>query len=230
MNLKETLRYLGYRGKEADEQTLKLIGECWEELEEKTQRRACFREFPLVFLEDRIDMGCLQTESRDLRKNLEGCSLVVLFAVTLGVMADNLIRRYSRLEMSRAVVMQAAAAAMLEDYCDQVNEELRLEYEKRGMFLRPRFSPGYGDFPLGCQPALLGGLEASKRVGITLTDSYLMMPSKSVTAVIGVSKERRSVPRCSGQGGTLEASKEERGAGKCLECNKKDCLYRRKTI
>ena len=40
MNLKETLRYLGYRGKEADEQTLKLIGECWEELEEKTQRRA----------------------------------------------------------------------------------------------------------------------------------------------------------------------------------------------
>ena len=119
---------------------------------------------------------------------------------------------------------------MLEDYCDQVNEELRLEYEKRGMFLRPRFSPGYGDFPLGCQPALLGGLEASKRVGITLTDSYLMMPSKSVTAVIGVSKERRSVPRCSGQGRTPEASKEERGAGKCLECNKKDCLYRRKTI
>ena len=68
MNLKETLRYLGYRGKEADEQTLKLIGECWEELEEKTQRRACFREFPLVFLEDRIDMGCLQQRAGTLGK------------------------------------------------------------------------------------------------------------------------------------------------------------------
>ena len=64
---------------------------------------------------------------------------------------------------------------------------------------------------------------------VSLRDNYETL-LKMGYQVIGVSKERRSVPRCSGQGGTLEASKEERGAGKCLECNKKDCLYRRKTI
>lgn len=238
MNLKETLRYLGYKDQEADEQTLKLIGECWEELEQKAERRACFREFPLVFKDDGIDVGCFQTESRALRKNLRGCNQVVLFAATLGIQADNLIRRYGHFQMSKAVVLQAAAAAMLEDYCDQVNEELRLIYEKRGLLLRPRFSPGYGDFPLECQPALIRGLEAGKRIGITLTDSLLMIPSKSVTAVIGVGSSGREDAkridendggfRPDGAGKTSE--KKERYGGKCALCANTDCLYRRKII
>lgn len=215
MNLRETLRYLGYKGNpaQADEQTVKLAGECWLELEEKAEKRACFREFPLTVQEGRIDMECFQTKSLALEKNLRNCRQVVLFAATLGVWPDNLIRRYSHVQMSRAVVMQAAAAAMLEDYCDEVNEELRQEYEKRGLYLRPRFSPGYGDFPLGCQPALIRGLEADKRIGITLTDSLLMMPSKSVTAVIGVSQVKRE---CAVKG--------------CDACGRTDCVYRRETV
>ena len=112
--------------------------------------------------------------------------------------------------MSRAVVMQAAAAAMIEEYCDQVCSALKEEYEARGEYLRPRFSPGYGDFPLECQPALLGALEAGKRIGIKLTDSLLMMPSKSVTAVMGISKKPH---RCDVRG--------------CEACGKTDCAYRR---
>ena len=112
--------------------------------------------------------------------------------------------------MSKAVVLQAAAAAMLEDYCDQMNEELEKKYEEKGLYLRPRFSPGYGDFSLECQPALLGCLEAGKRIGITLTDSLLMAPSKSVTAVIGISR----IP------GTC-------GMRSCQDCEKRDCAYRR---
>ena len=220
MDLKETLRYLGYRGKDGDEQTLRLIRESWEELEQKAEKRACYREFPLKFQDKCIDMGCLQTKSRDLENHLEGCTQVVLFAATLGVQADNLIRRYSHLEMSRAVVIQAAAAAMLEEYCDQVNEEIRIEYEKKGLFLRSRFSPGYGDFPLSCQPALIGGLEAGKRIGIALTDSCLMLPTKSVTAVIGAGPVRQ------GSAGRGQGD----GAGGCGACSKTDCLYRRKRI
>lgn len=77
-------------------------------------------------------------------------------------------------------------------------------------YLRPRFSPGYGDFPLDCQQRLLDSLEAGKRIGIKLTDSLLMMPSKSVTAVMGVSKKPY---RCDVKG--------------CESCGKRDCLYRR---
>ena len=214
MNLKDTFRYLGYGSSQADEQTLKLAEECWEELERTAVKRSCFREDPLSFPEDgRMDLGCFQVASRALFKNLEHCRAVVLFAATLGTGPDILIRKYSRLQMSRAVVMQAAAAAMLEDYCDEINGEIRREYERQGLFLRPRFSPGYGDFSLECQPALLGGLEAGKRVGIALTEGFLMAPSKSVTAVIGVGADKG----CAASEG-------------CGTCKKRDCAYRRGEI
>ena len=145
-----------------------------------------------------------------MSRNLADCHKIIVFAATLGTGADHLIHKYSRLEMSRAVVMQAAAAAMIEEYCDQVCSGLKAEYEARGEYLRPRFSPGYGDFPLECQPALLGALEAGKRIGIKLTDSLLMMPSKSVTAVMGISKKPH---RCDVRG--------------CEACGKTDCAYRR---
>lgn len=213
MNLGETLRYLGYKGQTADCQILSLAETCWRELEEAADRRACWQEYGLVFLPGgEIDMECLRVKSRALLKNLEGCERAALFAATLGVRVDRLIRRCCHLRMSKAVVMQAAAAAMLEDYCDEVNEKLRREYQGQGWYLRPRFSPGYGDFPLECQPGLLRGLEAGRRVGITLTDSLLMVPSKSVTAVIGLSRHEA---RCTRTG--------------CEACARTDCGYRKET-
>ena len=109
------------------------------------------------------------------------------------------------------MVLQAAAAAMIEDYCDEKNRELSMEAEKRGLFLRPRFSPGYGDFSISCQQDLCRALAAEKTVGITLTESFMMNPSKSVTAVIGAG---RAFLPCGGSG--------------CGTCGKKDCMYRRR--
>lgn len=210
MNVKETLRYLGYHGQEADSLVLALVEQCWQELERISSPKSVYQEYPLRFFEeDGIDGYGFRTHSRALRRNLDGCMQVILFAATLGSGVDTLLLRYNRLQMSKAVVFQAAAAAMLEDYCDQVNEEIRKEYEKKGLFLRPRFSPGYGDFSLDCQPALLQCLEAGKRVGITLTDSLLMAPSKSVTALIGISD----------QPGMRERKT-------CQACEKKGCAYR----
>ena len=182
---KEILRYLGYRGQEADEQVKALIESCVDQLSAAADPRSAYREFPLKLLPDHmIDGGCFQAKSRNLAKNLKDCTSVV--------------------------VMQAGAAAMIEDYCNQICTGLRKEYEERGLYLRPRFSPGYGDFPLDCQPALLEGIQAGKRLGIRLTDSFLMMPSKSVTAVMGVGK---TPYRCVVEG--------------CEACGKKDCPYRR---
>ena len=208
---KEILRYLGYGKNQADESVLNLVESCVEELSRAAEPKSISREFPLTLLPDgEIDGGCFKTRSRNLSKNLKDCISVVVFAATLGLGADHLIQKYTRIQMSRAVVLQAAAAAMIEDYCNEVCTRLRQEYETRGLYLRPRFSPGYGDFPLSCQPALLDGLEAGKRIGIKLTDSFLMMPSKSVTAVMGVGQRPF---RC-----------EVRGCG---ACQRTDCLYRR---
>lgn len=211
MNVKETLRYLGYHGQEADSQVLALIEQCWQELERAASPKSVYQGYPLRFYEDYgIDVCGFRTRSKALKKNLNGCEEAVMFAATLGTGVDMLLKRYGKLQMSKAVVIQAAAAAMLEDYCDEINEEIRIGYEKKGKFLRPRFSPGYGDFSLDCQPALLQCLEAAKRIGITLTDSFLMIPSKSVTAIIGISE--KPAGRCSIRG--------------CQNCEKRDCEYR----
>lgn len=210
--IREILRYLGDpKGKETtDAEVLDLIASCVAELEEAVHPKHLFREFPLKLEKEWIDGGCFQTKSRALGKNLKDCESIIVFAATLGTGADYLLGRYTRVKMSRAVVMQAASAALLEEYCDQICRQLSEDYEKKERFLRPRFSPGYGDFSLEVQPRLLDALEAGKRLGIKLTDSLLMLPSKSVTAVIGVSK----IPgKCRIKG--------------CEECLKTDCLYRR---
>lgn len=210
---KEIFRYLGYGGHEPDAQTERLADECVEELERVADIRILKREFPLTIREDGIiDGGCFVTDSKNLLKNLGGCGRVLVMAVTLGPEVDRRLARYGKLSMAKAVVMQAAAASMIEACCNQICLAWREEYEKQGSFLRPRFSPGYGDFPLTCQQGILDGLEAGKRIGITLTDGGLMMPSKSVTAVIGISR----IP------GTCEVEG-------CEACGKKDCIYRRES-
>ena len=209
---REILRYLGdQKGKEQeDKAVLELISSCVAELEAGISPKHIYREFPLQVSGETIDGGCFQTKSKALGKNLKDCESIILFAATLGTGTDYLLGRYSRIKMSRAVVMQAAATALLEEYCDRICRQLSKEYEKQERFLRPRFSPGYGDFSLEIQPKLLDALEAGKRLGIKLTDSLLMLPSKSVTAVLGVSK----IPGiCRVQG--------------CEVCLKEDCLYRR---
>lgn len=209
-NEKEILRYLGHRGQEVPDNVEQLITECKLELERDAAPRAVWREYPLSIRGHVLDMTCLQTESKSLERNLKDCERILLFGATLGSQVDVLLQRYGRIQMSKAVVMQAASVAMLESFCDEKNEELKQQYLEQGWYLRPRFSPGYGDFPLECQRQIVPALELGKRIGVTLTDSLLMAPSKSVTAVIGASRLLR---QCSVQG--------------CEVCEKRDCEYRR---
>jgi cobalamin-dependent methionine synthase I len=112
--------------------------------------------------------------------------------------------------MAKAVVMQACATAMLEEYCDKVQNEIAMKLSAEHLYLRPRFSPGYGDFSILHQREILNMLDAPKRIGLTMTDAYMLAPTKSVTAVIGVSNTKEL---CHQKG--------------CEECTKVDCLYRR---
>ena len=209
-NEREILRYLGHRGQEIPENVEELIKECERELEQMASPRAMWKEYPLSIHDHVLDMGFLQTKSKSLERNLRDCERVILFAATLGSRVDVLLHRYNMIQMSKAVVMQAASVAMLETFCDEKNQELKCSYEAKGWYLRPRFSPGYGDFPLECQREIAPALEMGKRIGVNLTDTLLMMPSKSVTAVIGASRLPRN---CTVQG--------------CEVCAKRDCAYRR---
>ena len=112
--------------------------------------------------------------------------------------------------LAKAAMVQAAGAAGIESYVDQIEEGIRQDAKKRGWYLRPRFSPGYGDFALDHQKDIFQILECEKRIGLTLTEGNLMMPSKSVTAVIGFTTEERK--SCQME--------------KCSLCAKTDCEFR----
>ena len=211
---KEAVRYLGYGSHAIDDDTLALIGSSFEELERTAGRRIIYRIFDVSFQgETGLKIGTMEVDSRNLRRNLDGCRNVIVLGATLGAGVDMLLRRYSLTDMARVVVLQACAAALLEEYLDECQEELRLEQEAQGLYLRPRFSPGYGDFPIECQRDLIRVLDCARSIGLTLTEGCMMAPSKSVTAVIGAG---RTVIRCHRQG--------------CESCEKIDCIYRRDTL
>ena len=160
------------------------------------------------------DFGCFSVRSEQLAKNLQGCDKVLLLAATAGVGIDRLIGKYGRIAPSKALMFQAIGAELVEAVCDRFSKE----YEKeRNCILRPRFSPGYGDLPLEVQKAIFAVLDCAKKIGLTLNDSLLMSPSKSVTAFVGIIAGE---PEC-----TIEMGKDEE-KGKCEVCEKRDCAYR----
>ncbi|PWJ52229.1 vitamin B12 dependent-methionine synthase activation domain-containing protein [Faecalicatena contorta] len=214
MLTKEAIRYLGYGKHAVDDSTLALISDSFRNLEAAAGRKSIYRIFDLEQIaDDKFIIGKAEIQSRNLGRNLRGCSKIVLFGATLGTEVDRLITRTSLTDMAKAVIHQACAAAMLEEYCDECQRNIGRELEAEGLYLRPRFSPGYGDFDIRHQAVLMQMLDCAKHIGLTMTDSYMMTPTKSVTAVIGASA---TMEKCHIKG--------------CESCGKKDCTYRRDTL
>ncbi len=208
---KEAVRYLGYGNHAIDGRTLALISNSFQELEMEADRRSIYRIFDVYLGEESLSIGTLKIKSKNLNRNLKGCEKAYILAATLGVGVDALLRRYTLTDMARVVILQACAAAMLEEYLDCCQDILRREQEREGYYLRPRFSPGYGDFSITHQERILCILDAPKKIGLSLTAGNMLAPTKSVTAIIGLSK--LNIP-CHIQG--------------CEACEKIDCGYRRR--
>ena len=131
----------------------------------------------------------IEMHSKDLARNCRGCSALVMMSATIGPGCDFLIRRAEAVSMTDAAIYQAAGAAMVEEWCDRVNAKIRDEMQQHGYHARPRFSPGYGDLPLELQKDFFRILNLPRTCGISLGDTLLMSPSKSVTAFIGLARD-----------------------------------------
>lgn len=211
--MKEVFRYAGIPVKEIsslDDETKKLAETAVEKIRSVMNPKACYVRFDVKIKTDNsqldatsqpadisndnttsntrpvITFSKYKIESKDLAANLKDCNSIYLFAATLGSAVDKEIQKASRINPALAVMLQAAGAMFIESYCDTLQNEL-LEEEKKdsGEFV-PRYSPGYGDVPLENQKIFFEVLQCEKNLGLTLTDSLLMMPEKSVTAFIGI--------------------------------------------
>lgn len=211
IDFKEAARYLGYRNTEPNAAAMELIEECAAAVQKEAEPKHIYRRFDLEITEDGvIKAGGLEMKSSSLMRNFTGCGEVIFFAATLGNGPDMLMNRYSKLSISRAAVLQAVAAAAIEGYCNECQRSIEKELAAENIYVRPRFSPGYGDLPLTLQPDFLRVLNAQKTVGIYLSEGGIMLPEKSVTALMGLSRENS---RCHIEG--------------CEACGRTDCAYRR---
>ena len=186
---KEILRYAMMPSTATAPEELPL-GECLAAARSAVRCRAVWQRYPLGWHEKELDLGFAKTASQNLRKHLEGCTEILLFACTAGGEIDRRINREKVLSPVRGLLMSAIGSQQVEGACDRLCEELEKEYPERQLI--SRYSPGYGDLPLTLQRDVFKALDCERTIGVTLTESLLMQPSKSVTAVIGM-KERKTV-------------------------------------
>lgn len=184
VNYGEACRYAG--GKRGDAALESALEECYARLSGGLCYRVCYTELALQKRGELLDLSFAKTTSEDLKKMLDGCERILLFAATVGQAPDRMILRHMRLSPYKALLFQAAGSERVEALCDLFCADMAREYDEKGFGLTPRFSPGYGDLPLSLQREVFAALMPERHLGLTLGESLLMSPSKSVTAIIGL--------------------------------------------
>ncbi|MCD8199219.1 MAG: Vitamin B12 dependent methionine synthase activation subunit [Phascolarctobacterium sp.] len=200
----EALRYMGTRKDDIDAGVLADM--VYLKLRNEVQARYILQRYSCNVDEGGITLECgMRFISKDIARHLRGCGALFILAATLGSRIDTAIRRLTMQSVAEGAAAQAVAAALIEGYCDEIQEKA----ETGGLKQRSRFSPGYGDWSIVEQKKIFELLNCPKKVGITLTEGLMMVPSKSVTAVIGLAED---------SGGTVS---------KCSICVNNDCAYRK---
>ena len=159
IDIRQAARYFGARG-EADSATLALLERCAAPLLAAATPRAVWLE---ADVESLAQVGILKGE--DIFRHLEGCREALLLAVTLGPGADSQIRRAGVGDIAAGVASDALGSALAEQAADAAEAELRQWAAGQDRYLTGRFSPGYGDWPIGVQPLVAAALDTARRVG-----------------------------------------------------------------
>ncbi len=200
----EALRYMGTRKDDIDAGVL--VDMVYLKLRNEVQARYILQRYSCNVDEEGVTLDCgMRFISKDIARHLRGCGALFVLAATLGSRIDTAIRRLTMQSVSEGAAAQAVGAALIESYCDEIQEKAETGRLKQ----RSRFSPGYGDWPIVEQKKIFELLNCSKKIGITLTEGLMMVPSKSVTAVIGLTEDSEDT------------------ADKCSICVNKDCVYRK---
>lgn len=214
LNRAEILRYLGYKDTTVTKRIERLIERCERETLEVIQPKYIYKRFSIE--EDREGVKVLNTplilSGKDISEHVKNCREIYLLGATAGIELDRRIRRYMITEPDVGVVMDSCGIQAVEQIADIAEKEIEARVENEGFHLTWRFSPGYGDLPLETQKELVRILDTHRKIGVSLTQSCLMVPSKSITAILGVSD-----------------MKQDHRANKCDYCNNCiRCEFRKK--
>lgn len=218
----EVLRYLGYSGQTINTELKNIIRECILLTNNKINPRYVLRIYPIHKKIEKDSKGnskyivklmntSLEIESRDIYKLLEGCSECLLMATTLGIEIEREIKKYSYSDLTKGIIIDSCATTAIEGVCDLVESKVREELLEQEKYITNRYSPGYGDLSININNEIINILRTQSNIGLTITDSNIMLPRKSVIAIMGISESNQITHKKS-----------------CLNCNNyNSCKYRK---
>lgn len=178
---KEVLKTLGYENESLDESVKELLLVCEKEL--KKVINACFVYRVFDYCEGEMKDSGFELEGETIKEHLDGCCRCVCFCTTLGSEVDNLIRKKQITSMAEAMMIDNMASYLVEKACDHAEEIIMKDFDADKTF---RYGLGYGDFPITKQKEFLNLLDASRQVGVHVNEASMLMPTKSVTCLIGI--------------------------------------------
>lgn len=214
INSNEVLRYLGYKGQTLDERIITNIEKSKDLVRSAINLRYMVKRYKIEEVKEGISLKETNfiLKGQDIKKHLKLCKECILIAVTLSNDFERLLRLYERKSLSESIIMDSCGTTAIEEGCDLLEESIRKDMEKENKYITARYSPGYGDLPIEIQNDFINLLNCQKEIGLTCSENNILIPRKSVTAIIGISEENI-----------------KKQTQKCAVCLKnKDCLYRRK--
>ena len=150
---------------------------------------------------------------KSISRHLENCDKVICMAVTIGESIETEItNKFDRGEYIASILLDAAATTAVEQAADAIEKKIKQDISSKGYSMRWRFSPGYDDWSLSQQLEIYN-LSGAESIGIRLSDSMMMIPRKSITALIGLYKKEVN-------------DKYIEVKNKCKNCNKNNCPNR----
>ena len=190
----EVLRYLGHKTQNINEDLENKINTLLKYCLEISKPQYIYAFFDVETLDSGIKLNKtnLLFRGNDIFDHLKGAEKCGIIAATLGAQTEKEIILLEKRSMTDAIIFDSACSSLIENVVSRCEEEMISIVQKEGKFANYRYSPGYGDFPIETQKELISVLNAEKRIGLTVTDSFLMIPRKSVTAVFGVFSEEKS--------------------------------------
>ena len=195
--MREVLHFLGWKGSFVEPELFGQIREIIKEVQRELRPNVIARRFSLD-QNHGFKNTSFSPQGNDVHHLLEDCDGAILMAATLGSQSERLLLRRQALSAAEALLMDAVLSAAIEAVCDEQENLLRRKYRQEDLFLTDRFSPGYGDMPLEQTKEICAVLQTEKTIGLNISHSGIMIPRKSVTAVMGISmKEKARRPsRC----------------------------------
>lgn len=182
----DALRYMRVPAKVHDDELIRTVRNAFERLENFVMPRCVWGRFPVVHFDGGIELAGAYIYSNDIAKLTSRADECYILAATLGPEVDRQIIITQQKNMLDGIALDACASVRIDAFCDMFIKRDIAPGLRDKEYLTSRFSPGYGDLNMNVTEDIITILNATRRIGLSVTRSLMMTPVKSITAIIGL--------------------------------------------